>query len=63
MSCIATILLFIILVICFVMGFYFMLIALLTIWAFVMGFVAYIWFREKLEEYRAKRNFKRNSKK
>jgi uncharacterized membrane protein YciS (DUF1049 family) len=45
------------------MGFYFMLIALLTIWAFVMGFVAYIWFREKLEEYRAKRNFKRNSKK
>jgi hypothetical protein len=34
---------------------YFMLSALITVWAFVMGFVAYIFFREKLEEHRRKK--------
>jgi hypothetical protein len=41
---------------------YFMLSALLTVWAFVMGFVAYIYFREKFEEYRKKKtNRNKNS--
>jgi len=34
---------------------YFMLTALLCIWAFVMGFVAYVYFREKIEERSEKR--------
>lgn len=40
---------------------YFMLSALITVWAFVMGFVAYLYIREKIEERRAKRN-KHNKK-
>ncbi len=62
MSCLATILIFIILIICFMANLYFMLSALLTVWAFVMGFVAYIYFREKFEEYRKKKtNRNKNS--
>lgn len=40
---------------------YFMLIALLSVWAFVMGFLAYIYFREKFEERRAKRKKRNNN--
>lgn len=40
---------------------YFILSALLAMWAFVMGFVAYIYVREKIEE-RKKRRQERNKK-
>lgn len=61
MSCLATILIFIILIICFIANFYVMLLGLLTVWAFVMGFVAYIFFREKFEAHRRKKNKRKNN--
>lgn len=61
MNCLATILIVIILIICFMANMYFMLIALLSVWAFVMGFLAYIYFREKFEERRAKRKKRNNN--
>lgn len=44
-------------------GFYVIISALLATWAFVMGFVGYIYLREKIEEYRAKIRQKKESKK
>ena len=35
---------------------YFMASALLTVWATVMGYVAYLYIREKIEEWRTNRN-------
>ncbi len=35
---------------------YFMASALLTVWAIVMGYVAYLYVREKIEEWRTNRN-------